>query len=191
MPTKLFVITAATGAIAALATLAASAATATASSSASPAAKFTHAAVHLTAYSDNDGPTETVIVTGAVGDHGQAVSVNPDGSVNPEHNSQLDLRLAHGTFRLDIAALDKSFVAAMAAQFPSNTTTCSGSVDVTQRVPIVPNSGTGAYQGIAGEFTVTVALDEVDKVGPAEPCSASSAFLSQTIVTSGSGKVSY
>ena len=146
---------------------------------------------HLTAYTDNDGPTETVIVTGAVGDYGQAVSVNPDGSTNAEHNSQLDLRMSHGTFRLDIAALDQAFVSAMLHRFPTDTTTCSGAVSVSQRVPIVPNSGTGAYRSISGEFTLTVALDEVDKPVPAQPCNGSSEFLSQTIVTTGAGRVAF
>ncbi len=43
--------------------------------------------VHLVDYTDNDGPDSAVILTGAIADFGKAVSVNPDGSVNPEHNS--------------------------------------------------------------------------------------------------------
>ena len=43
---------------------------------------------HLTDYTDNDGPTSTVILAGAIGDFGKAQSVNPDGSVNTKHNSE-------------------------------------------------------------------------------------------------------
>src|SRR6185437_5516303 len=90
--------------------------------------------VHLVDYTDNDGPDSAVILTGAIADFGKAVSVNPDGSVNPEHNSQLELELSHGTLRLDVAALDRTFVAVMAAQFPTNTSTCSGSVSASHAV---------------------------------------------------------
>ncbi|MEY9926562.1 hypothetical protein ABH926_001184 [Catenulispora sp. GP43] len=160
-----------------------------AAASAKPAAAPT--AAHLTAYTTDDGPTEQVIVTGAVGDYGQAVSVNPDGSVNPEHNSQLELRLQHGTFRLDIAAIDKAFVAAMAHRFPSDPATCSGSIAVTQHVPVVTGSGTGSYRGASGGFTLTITLDEADKPTAGQPCDGSQAFLSQTIVSTGPGDLRF
>ena len=150
-----------------------------------------HGAVHLTAYTNNDGPTETVIVTGAVGDYGQAVSVYPNGTVDPDHDSQLSLQLSHGTFRLDIAALDKAFVAAVQRDFPGNTTTCSADVQVTGRVPVVAGSGTGAYKGVGGAFTLTITLDEVDKFSATQPCTASSAFLDQAIVITGPGTVAF
>jgi hypothetical protein len=141
--------------------------------------------VHLTDYTDNDGPTSTVILAGAVADYGKAQSVNPDGSLNTEHNSQLNLMLTHGSFRLDIADLDKKFVAIL-ANLPLNTTTCSGTASVSGQVPVVPGSGTGSYQGISGTFNLTVTLDEVDKP---TACSETSAYLAQLIVITGSGTV--
>jgi hypothetical protein len=147
--------------------------------------------VHLTAYSNNDGPSQAVIVTGAIGDYGEAVSVHPDGSVDPEHDSELGLQLAHGTLRLDTASLDKAFIAAIRRDFPTDATTCSGSVAVTQQVPIVPGSGTGAYKGVGGAFTLTATLDEVDQASAAQPCDGSAAFLSQAIVVTGRGTVSF
>ena len=169
-----------------------SAATATASPKIAPVADaHSRSSVHLTAYTNNDGPTDTVIVTGAVGDYGTAVSVYPNGTVDPDHNSQLSLRLAHGTFRLDVAALDKSFVAAFLQDFPSNSTTCSGNFEVTGQVPVVAGSGTGAYKGIGGAFTLTISVDEVDKISAAQPCNGTAAFLSQAIVISGPGSVTF
>jgi hypothetical protein len=54
--------------------------------------------VHLTDYEANsDGPDSSVILTGAVGDYGQAVSVYPDGKTDPGHTSELELSLKHGT----------------------------------------------------------------------------------------------
>lgn len=150
---------------------------------AAPIAAFEHSKVHLTDYTDNDGPSSTVIVSGAVGDYGTAVSVNPDGSVNNEHNSQLELRLSHGTFRLDIADLDKKFTHTAVAM---NTATCSGIARVTDAVPIVAGSGTGAYKGIDGMFDLTITLDEV--YAPTA-CSESNLYLAQMITTTGPGWV--
>lgn len=148
-------------------------------------------AVHLTAYTNNDGPSETVIVTGAIGDYGQAVSVYPNGTVDPDHDSQLSLQLSRGTLRLDTAALDKAFVAAVLQDFPGNATTCSTTVEVTGQVPVVAGSGTGAYKGVGGAFTLTITLDEVDKFSAAQPCTASSAFLDQAIIVTGLGTVTF
>jgi hypothetical protein len=50
----------------------------------------------------------------------------------------------------------------------------------------VPGSGTGAYQGITGHFSVTVTAEEV----AVRPCSAQSQFLWQVIVVAGQGSVS-
>ncbi len=141
-------------------------------------------AVHFTGYTDNDGPTSTAILTGAVGDYGKAQSVNPDGTVNLEHNSELDLALAQGSFRLSIADLDKKFVSAMST-FPSDKVTCSGAVTVAGTSPVVAGSGTGSYKGISGTFNLTLELDEVD---PTLNCST---FLAQVIVITGSGTVSF
>ena len=199
MTKKLFTVTTATAALGVLTILGCSAATATANANAAnanaananAAAKPAPTGAHLTAFTTNDGPTEQVTLSGAVGDYGQAVSVNPDGSVNPEHNSLLELRLQHGTFRLDIAAIDKAFVSAMASEFPSDPVTCSGHVEVTQRVPVVRGSGTGAYQGVSGDFTLTISLDEVDKPVGGQPCNGTQAFVNQTLITTGPGDLRF
>jgi hypothetical protein len=188
MTNKLFTATTAAAALGVLTILGCSAATANA---ASATAKPAAIAAHLTGFTTNDGPSEQVILSGAVGDYGQGVSVNPDGSVNPEHNGQLELQLQHGTFRLDIAAIDKAFVSAMAHEFPTDPATCSGTIEVTQRVPVVKGSGTGAYQGVSGDFSLTISLDEVDKPTAGKPCDGTQAFLNQTIITAGAGNLRF
>ncbi|WP_143765440.1 hypothetical protein [Catenulispora acidiphila] len=190
MTKKLLAVTTATATLGVLAVLGCSAATASAKPAASEAAAASTAA-HMTAFTTDDGPTEQVTLAGAVGDYGQAVSVNPDGSVNPEHDSQLELRLQHGTFRLDIAGIDKAFVAAMGSRFPTAPATCSGTISVTQRVAVVKGSGTGAYRGASGDFTLTITLDEVDKPTAGKPCDGSEAFLNQTIITAGPGNIRF
>ena len=42
---------------------------------------------------NSDGPDFRAVVTGAVGDYGPAVTVHPDGTVNPSHSSDLELKL--------------------------------------------------------------------------------------------------
>jgi len=125
------------------------------------------------------------VLSGAIGDYGTARSVHPDGSVDPDHGSQLDLRLGHGSLRLDIAALDHAFVQAAGA-LDVNTNTCSATTSAKADVAIVPGSGTGAYRGITGSFELTVTLDEVYR--PTE-CTETGAYLSQIIVITGSGTV--
>jgi hypothetical protein len=138
-------------------------------------------------YEDNDGPISTAVLTGAIGDYGKAVSVNADGTVNPEHTSELEFTLSRGSFRLDIAALDRQFVAAF-SRFPTDVATCSGVIAVTRRAPVVTGSGTGAYRGITGTFDVTITIAEVDAK---LHCNGSSPFLGQQVVMSGTGVVSF
>jgi hypothetical protein len=163
-------------------------ATATASVTGSAATGITAAAgsAHMTLYSINsDGPRFAAIVTGAVGDHGQAVSVYPDGRVDPQHDSDLSLRLTRGSFLLSGAVLDERIVTAF-GHWPGNPVTCSGHVSVTAPVPVVAGSGTGAYRGISGDFTLTATVDEIDaKSG----CTATGRFLAQVIVITGAGTV--
>ena len=143
---------------------------------------------HIMVYSVNsDGPDFRAILTGAVGDYGPAVTVHPDGTVDPEHTSEMELRLTHGSFRLSIAGLDTK-VADAFRQWPYNMSTCSDSISFTAAFPVVAGSGTGSYRGIKGRFTVTVTIDEVD-VKPV--CNGTGRFLSQVILLAGSGTVSF
>jgi hypothetical protein len=143
-------------------------------------------AVHFIGYSKNsDGPDFTVILSGVIGDYGPAVTVRPDGTIDPEHSSELRLGLKHGSFRLNIASLDKKLVSATSRW--SSTPTCSFHVSVTAATPVVAGSGTGLYRRISGSVTITVTIDEVD----VKPCpGGTSRFVSQLIFMAGSGTVS-
>src|SRR5690242_21806009 len=97
----------------------ASAATSTAAVASAPAAAA-RGNTHITLYSVNsDGPGFQAIVAGAVGDHGQAVSVYPDGRTDPEHDSDLSLRLGRGSFLLSAAVLDQRVINAF-RHWPGN-----------------------------------------------------------------------
>jgi hypothetical protein len=142
--------------------------------------------VHFSGFSQNsDGPDFTVVLSGAVGDYGPAVAVHPNGTVDPDHTSELSLRLKHGSFRLRIAALDKAVVAATGRW--KTTRTCSFHATAAAPTPVVAGSGTGLYKGIKGSLDMTVTIDEVD----VKPCpDGTSKFVSQLIFLVGSGKVS-
>src|SRR6185437_5130795 len=78
--------------------------------------------VHFSGFSLNsDGPDFTVLLTGVVGDYGPAVTVFPNGKVDPEHQHQISLRLKKGSFRLHLAGLDKAIVA-VTSQWKKNPT---------------------------------------------------------------------
>lgn len=140
---------------------------------------------NIMVYSINsDGPDLRAIVTGAVGDYGPAVAVLPDGSVDPSHSSDLKLSLRRGSFQLSITDLDKKFVSATSHE-PVYPRTCSDFVSVTAAVPVVTGSGTGAYQGISGSFTMKATLEEVE----AKPCQPDNAFVWQAIVFAGPGTI--
>jgi hypothetical protein len=144
--------------------------------------------VHIITYSINsDGPYFRVLLTGAIGDYGPAVTVHPDGTVDPEHTGDLELKLTHGSFRLGIAGIDKKVIDAY-RHWPDNPRTCSGSISFTAAAPVVAGSGTGLYQGIGGSFSLAVTIEEVD-VKPV--CNGTSRFLSQVILMTGAGTVTF
>jgi hypothetical protein len=164
------------------------AAAATAAPPASPRAAATAGTANIMIYSVNtDGPYLHAIVSGVVGDYGPAVSIYPDGHIDPEHNSQLALRLTHGSFRLSIRALDAAFNKVTSHE-PVYPKTCSDLIRVTATSPIVSGSGTGAYRGIRGSFRLTLTSNEVE----ATPCAANgpSAIRAQLLTAAGSGRIS-
>jgi hypothetical protein len=109
--------------------------------------------VHLIEYSNDDLPGSTAILTGAIGDFGEAVSVYPNGTVVPVHNSEYNFALTQGSSRINVAALDKNIGAAY-IHFPEDTRTCSGYVSVTWKSPAVAGSGTGLYEGTVVNFNL-------------------------------------
>jgi hypothetical protein len=144
-----------------------------------------HGSANIMLYSINsDGPDFRAIVTGAIGDYGPAVTVYPDGKVDPTHSSEMELKLTRGSFRLDIATLDKKFVQ-LTSHEPIYPGTCSDVFGFTTDVPVVAGSGIGAYRRISGGFAVTLTGDEVQ----AKPCTASLRISWQALVIAGRGYV--
>jgi hypothetical protein len=144
--------------------------------------------VRFTAYANDDLPGATVILTGAIGDFGEAVSVLPNGTIDPEHTSEFNLALTQGSFRISIGPLHEKLVKAF-THFKPNPRTCSGHVAVTGAAPVVADSGTGAYKGISGNLTLTVTVNEVD--GKSSCHGGPSVLLAQALFIAGSGTVSF
>jgi hypothetical protein len=134
---------------------------------------------------NSDGPDFRALVTGAVGDYGPAVTVLPDGTADPTHGSDLELKLTHGSFRLSIADLGREFAQA-ASHEPIYPRTCSDFISVTAVTPIVAGSGTGSYRGISGSFRLTITADEVEK----KPCQPAASFQWQVLLLAGHGTIS-
>jgi hypothetical protein len=180
-PAALFGATVLAGALAATGCAASAAST----GAASPATAARDNA-HLMVYSINsDGPDFRAIVSGAIGDYGPAETVFPNGKVDPSHTHDLELKLTRGSFKLSITELDKKFVAVTSHE-PIYPRTCSDYMTASAPMAIVPGSGTGAYRGISGRFTVTITADEVER----SPCPTAMAFRWQALVLRGPGTVS-
>jgi hypothetical protein len=185
-----FAIAAALAGALALAGCTAAAASSTAAASGTAKAGAGHPAsapglTHVIAYSINtDSPVLTSVVSGAIGDYGPAEEVSPGSTGVSAHGGELELKLTRGTFRLNIADIDTKFIEGTSHE-PVFPRTCSTYVSVSDAVPIVPGSGTGTYQGIAGTFAMTLTLNEVHN----SPCTTSLSILRQVIVLSGAGKI--
>jgi hypothetical protein len=153
------------------------------------AAAVTSGTANIMIYGVNtDGAYLHAIVSGVIGDYGPAVSIYPNGTVDPGHTSEMVLRLIRGSFRIRIAALIKAF-GKVTSHEPIYPKTCSDLMSATAATPIVAGSGTGAYRGIRGSFSVTLTGNEVE----ARPCGPDrpSAFRSQLLTAAGSGTVSF
>ncbi len=166
--------------------VAAASGTSTSSKSAGPQIPKAGGLVHLTSYSDSDGPKSTTVLTGAIGDYGMAVRTYANGTVVQQYN-RLDVEVTHGSFQLEIAGLERSLVSAF-GPFPTDLKSCSGIVIVHATTPIVSGSGTGAYKGISGSFKMTVTINEVDSW---PKCSRTGqSLLTQSAFITASGNVS-
>jgi len=153
-------------------------------SASAPAAA--HGTASIIIYNINtDDPYFRAVVTGAIGDYGPAVAVYPDGKVDPERNSELELDLTRGSFRLNIAELDKKLVQA-ASHEPIYPATCSDHFSFTTQVPVIPGSGTRLYSGISGSFAITLTADEVQ----AKPCNKVLRMVRQVAILAGTGTLS-
>ena len=96
------------------------------------------------------------------------------------------LTLSRGTFKLATGTIDSDF-SRQVTGWPYNPATCSIHGSLTDPVPIVPRSGTGAYRGISGTFTMTLTLYEDWRRKPG--CNETTPFQAQLITIEGTGAI--
>jgi hypothetical protein len=136
--------------------------------------------VHLyeadTALSGNLG---TVVLTGAVTDHGvDHQGVAGGGEINK-------LVLSKGSFEVNVGGFGDTL------NFPVNPKTCSSDGSATAQIPIVDGTGTGAYKGISGTLDVTVATASIVPRLASRDCNTNATRYPGVLIASGTGTVSY
>lgn len=142
---------------------------------------------NLTLWSINsDGDYFQVILSGSIGDYGAAQTVLPNGKDDPTHMHDMKLELQRGSFLIQIEPITADLTKEAAGE-PIYKGTCSDYFqNMTATLPVVSGSGTGAYKGISGSFSMSLIGNEDQK---ATPCTAPSAR--QILFIYGSGRVSW
>jgi hypothetical protein len=93
---------------------------------------------------------DQVLVTGAIGDYGTAISQNAKGKPSPNGTFE-NVRLKQGGFIVNATGLNNKI---SKAKPKINKTTCSVVFKVTG--PAAVGDGRGAYKGISGNLKITV-----------------------------------
>jgi hypothetical protein len=99
---------------------------------------------------------DPIVITGAIGDYGTSQNVNSAGK--PAANTaRVKVTLKKGTFIVNTSQLNSALNNAQPTDFNSSNCSASIATEPTE-VPIVANSGTGAYSGISGTITMTAQI---------------------------------
>ena len=124
------------------------------------------------------GTLGTVIVTGAITDHGTDHQGDPTDGINR-------LELSRGTFAINVNDLGGKL-----ASFPVDPMTCSSDGSATAAVQIVTGSGSGAYQGISGSILTKASVASIlPRMNGA--CDTSATQYPGVLIAHGAGTVSY
>jgi hypothetical protein len=97
----------------------------------------------------SNGLHATILMTGAIGDYGNALTIDKSGTPEPNGN-YVKVTLQKGGFEINSTTLNAK---ANKAQPTFNTATCSAAFSVAG--PVTLFNGTGLYTGIDGTLTVT------------------------------------
>ena len=97
-----------------------------------------------------DGIHGPIVITGAIGDHGQTTSIDKNGKPDANGNF-VRITLKKGTFEVNSTALNAKTAK---AQPTVNRSTCS--FDFTGTGPVTLFNGTGLYAGISGTLSITI-----------------------------------
>jgi hypothetical protein len=104
--------------------------------------------VYVVPNGNGGGP---IVITGAIGDYGQTLDINKNGTPDPNNGNYVKVTLHKGTLEVNKTILDAK---SNKAQPNFDVATCSAAISVTG--PITLFDGTGLYAGIAGTLNVTI-----------------------------------
>lgn len=135
--------------------------------------------VHAYEADTNDAGNEgTVILTGAITDHGtDEQGAGPNGSNL--------LVLSKGTFAIDVSKVGTKLHA-----LPVDPANCSADGTVAGRIPIVPGSGTGEYYKIGGALDIKASEASILPRKDGQ-CDMNPDWFPGVLIVSGSGIVSF
>ena len=100
-------------------------------------------------WSEATSGTGTIVVTGAVGDYGNILTIDKNGTTDPKGN-YVKVTLQHGTFEVNLKTYDADWGK---VSFPIDKATCSSGAPFTGSVRLF--DGCGLYKGISGTLTMT------------------------------------
>jgi hypothetical protein len=102
-----------------------------------------------------NGAVDKILLTGAIGDHGTATSINKNGTVNV-NGEYVKVALQKGGFEVNAVAFNTQLEK---LQPSLNAATCSAWGTGTGPVTLL--NGTGAYAGISGTLTMATSFAEI------------------------------
>jgi hypothetical protein len=126
-----------------------------------------------------DGNLGTVILTGAVTDHGTDHQGDPVDGINR-------LELSKGSFAINVNDVGNEL-----ASLPVDPATCSSDGSATAPIRIVAGSGTGAYRGISGTFATTASEAFIVARLANGQCDTNATRYPGVLIARGAGAVSY
>lgn len=125
------------------------------------------------------GSLGTVILTGAITDHGTDHQGVADGG---NYNRFV---LSKGSFEINVGPIGNLL------NFPVNPATCSADGSATGPIPIVDGTGTGAYKGISGTIQTTVTFAWILPRLANGQCNTAATRYPGIGLANGAGTVSY
>ncbi len=118
------------------------------------AAAATHGTVHVWV-TPGKGAVDSIVLTGVIGDHGTATSIEKNGTVN-KNGVYVRVKLTQGTFEVDAVPLNQRLDK---LQPVIDKTTCSAWGSGSGNITLF--NGTGAYAGIRGTIRMTTSFAAV------------------------------
>jgi hypothetical protein len=114
--------------------------------------------VHVFVTPSPDGIHGPIVITGAIGDHGQTLTMDKNGKANANGN-YVRITLAKGTFEINSTALNAK---TKNGQPAVDKATCS--FLFTGVGPVTLFNGTGLYKGISGTVNITLTFAGIGAV---------------------------